>query len=53
MPNHDKLNLLVTGMDDSYEQPTAVPLNIFPGELIEEDKQDEAHEEMGLDWSKL
>ena len=40
-------------MDDSYEQPTAAPPKISPSELTEEDEQDEADEEMGLDWSRL
>ena len=55
MPNNDKLTLFwpVTMMDDSFEQPTAVPPKISPSELTEEDEQDEADEEMGLDWSKL
>ena len=58
MPNHDKSApfwqvTVNTAMDDSYEQPTAAPPKISPSELTEEDEQDEADEEMGLDWSRL
>lgn len=41
-------------MDDSYEEPAAIPIKKLPIEQVdEEDQQSSDEEDGGLDWTKL